>query len=487
MNKIYSKIWNKARGCFVAVAEVVTANQRGGKTTVVLGCLASTIVSGVVNAASVSDYRENIPSGPITTKQLAIEGEYRLNWADTVTVTETGGLYTYIYNRVNSTLKNVNNAGQMYLGAWGNGGIYYLNSTQITNQATGQFHIGNYITKMVANGFSNAQNLQGTETTDAMQPERFELQGSGSILNNGQFFNRVEVRISDGLITNNGNWSNDGVINQNAGTVTGTGIFSVNGTYNLNGGSFSNKINGTGKFIVAGGNFYSPLISGNISLQVNGGKTGTLGNASGAALDNYGVVSLNAGHLNAATNRAGATFTAANGAYVASLDNYGTANLTNKIVNATNRGLLNSNGSTITGTLNNLGIANLDGIWSFSNGKLISSGTLKTDRTENIFSSLGTTGNLELNYVGLNSTEPQEVKTSLNEFFQKYLPGSVAQNLIDHATFTGGKVIVTGVNLTQTQAADLTKAFKSKFFLLPGVSISSFSQECRLKSLNSFL
>ncbi|MFR8254607.1 MAG: hypothetical protein ACLVAP_13420 [Parasutterella sp.] len=38
--------------------------------------------------------------------------------------------------------------------------------------------------------------------------------------------------------------------------------------------------------------------------------------------------------------------------------------------------------------------------------------------------------------------------------------------MADHASFTGGKVIVTGVNLTQTQAADLTKAFKDKFFLL---------------------
>ncbi|MFR1025660.1 MAG: hypothetical protein ACLSE8_04190 [Parasutterella sp.] len=46
------------------------------------------------------------------------------------------------------------------------------------------------------------------------------------------------------------------------------------------------------------------------------------------------------------------------------------------------------------------------------------------------------------------------------------MPGTVAKSLADHASFTGGKVIVTGVNLTQTQAADLTKAFKDKFFLL---------------------
>lgn len=33
MNRIYKKIFNKARGCFVAVSEVITsASQNGGKT-----------------------------------------------------------------------------------------------------------------------------------------------------------------------------------------------------------------------------------------------------------------------------------------------------------------------------------------------------------------------------------------------------------------------------------------------------------------------
>ena len=74
---------------------------------------------------------------------------------------------------------------------------------------------------------------------------------------------------------------------------------------------------------------------------------------------------------------------------------------------------------------------------------------------------------------------PEETKTALTDLFRHYVPGSVAQNLIDHATFTGGKVIVTGVNLTQTQAADLMEAFKSKFFLLPTeISASTFPQEC---------
>ena len=51
----------------------------------------------------------------------------------------------------------------------------------------------------------------------------------------------------------------------------------------------------------------------------------------------------------------------------------------------------------------------------------------------------------------------------MNDFFTKYAPGSIAQKLINHASFTGGKIVITGVNLTQTQADDLAKAFKTKF------------------------
>ena len=68
-----------------------------------------------------------------------------------------------------------------------------------------------------------------------------------------------------------------------------------------------------------------------------------------------------------------------------------------------------------------------------------------------------------LHYVALGSDQPQEIKTNLSSFFQNYLPGKVSQYLIDHATFYGGKVIVSGVNLTQTQVDDLTKAFNEKF------------------------
>ncbi len=48
-------------------------------------------------------------------------------------------------------------------------------------------------------------------------------------------------------------------------------------------------------------------------------------------------------------------------------------------------------------------------------------------------------------------------------FFQKYVPGNLTQEIIDHASFTGGKVVITGVNLTTTMRDDLTQAFKDTF------------------------
>ena len=169
-----------------------------------------------------------------------------------------------------------------------------------------------------------------------------------------------------------------------------------------------------------------------------------------------------------------------------SLNNTGTLTITGNVTsrgNLSSTGTLNNRGNwtetnrfTIAGNLNNTGSVNFQNGFQLGNGRLTSSGTIQTNNALDVFDSLGTTGRQDLHYVSLNSSLPQEVKTSLTDFFLKYLPGTVAKNLIDHASFTGGKVIVTGVNLTQTQADDLAKAFKEQFFRLsPKVSTSTVS------------
>ena len=69
-----------------------------------------------------------------------------------------------------------------------------------------------------------------------------------------------------------------------------------------------------------------------------------------------------------------------------------------------------------------------------------------------------------LKVIGLNASLPEEVRSVATELFQKYVPGDVASDLAEHATFSGGKVTITGVDLTETQVADLTQAFKEQLF-----------------------
>ena len=51
MNKIFKKIWNKHRGCFVAVSEAMTsASQRAGKASVVVGAVSLLMSLPTANA-----------------------------------------------------------------------------------------------------------------------------------------------------------------------------------------------------------------------------------------------------------------------------------------------------------------------------------------------------------------------------------------------------------------------------------------------------
>jgi len=112
-----------------------------------------------------------------------------------------------------------------------------------------------------------------------------------------------------------------------------------------------------------------------------------------------------------------------------------------------------------------------------NNGHIISSGTLQTDRSK-LFS-IEDSHIDGLNVVDLGQTQPQEVREQLTEFFRKYVPENqrVLDEIVNHAQFTGGKVIVTNAHLTETQRDDLIKAFKDKF--LSFFSQNETAQLCR--------
>ncbi|ANU66113.1 hypothetical protein A4V04_06555 [Burkholderiales bacterium YL45] len=306
---------------------------------------------------------------------------------------------------------------------------------------------------------------------------------SGHIDNSSNFVMNGALSVtSDGRIMNAGSFANNSTVDF-AGTWSGTGTLTNNGTFNQNGGSFNHKIAGNGRYVYAGGSFSTPSLTNNLTLQINSGLSASIASASGANVENYGSFTLGGGFLHSLDNKANSTVWFNNSSKATSINNAGiihTGNL--EVSSLTNSGSINANGSiSFKGTANNSGILNTTGIWSFAGGKLNNNGTIETDRASNIFESLGAQGRTPLSTISLQVTGPEETKTALTDLFRHYVPGSVAQNLIDHAKFTGGKVIVTGVNLTQTQADDLMEAFKSKFVVFEFYRLSSFSSSWRTK------
>ena len=82
---------------------------------------------------------------------------------------------------------------------------------------------------------------------------------------------------------------------------------------------------------------------------------------------------------------------------------------------------------------------------------------------DEIFGNLGVMGDGELNVIGLNATTPETIRTELTEFFKKYVPGFVKENLDQYASFTGGKIVLKVDSLTENQETDLKNAFKETF------------------------
>ena len=297
----------------------------------------------------------------------------------------------------------------------------------------------------------------------------------GSVTNYGNF-----QQPSNNTVRVNGSFiQHSGLLNTTASEIIvgGTGsMMSIGGSLILNGGSLSGPASlrqKANEFRINGGNF---------TLNVLNKENGSFVNAGTFSVSNFNQsngTASNSGNLTIGSADLGG-----------SLANTGTLSLTGNVTtrgNLTSTGTLNNRGSwtetahyAISGSLNNSGALNFQNGFEFAvNGRLNSSGTLQTNNAANVFDSLGSQGQTALSTVSLHAALPEETKTALTDLFRHYVPGTVAQSLIDHATFTGGRVIVTGVNLTTTQRDDLVQAFKAKFFLLfPNVSTSAVSQQC---------
>ena len=488
MNKIFKKVWNRKRGCFVAVSEAMTAaSQNAGKAAVItVGlalALASTpsyaiykhIYAGESTAGQNLDYAEqdyslnlhgNYTVGAGSNVSWSVRGKASFNIGPDNTVTTVNGnlllhswhsedLGHFTWDRSNSIL--VNSTGSLYIGEYDEIGNLTRGGTDKSNNLT-EFRLKDSSSITInGRGFSNTTFVQEGNSVLSVNGSGmvfdgpFHINGNSRVDVHNNLQTRSNTYMTGGTINPYGNWINTGSFNLQGGNVNaGNGSLINNGTVTQTGGNFSSKLTGSGTYNYNGGSFNASKVSGDIVVNIASGLGASTSNFEGGNINNRGTLTVNGG-------------------WYKNLNNYGTANFNGNatIAKTTNYGTINSYGAVnFTDKLNTSGTLNThDGVWSFGpSGVLaVSGGIVQTNNSFNVFDSLGTTAQQELHYVGLNSVLPQEVKSSLNDFFTKYAPGSIAQKLINHASFTGGKVVVTGVELTQTQADDLKKAFKDKF------------------------
>ena len=488
MNKIFKKVWNRKRGCFVAVSEAMTAaSQNAGKAAVItVGlalALASTpsyaiykhIYAGESTAGQNLDYAEqdyslnlhgNYTVGAGSNVSWSVRGKASFNIGPDNTVTTVNGnlllhswhsedLGHFTWDRSNSIL--VNSTGSLYIGDYDEIGNLTRGGTDKSNNLT-EFRLKDSSSITInGRGFSNTTFVQEGNSVLSVNGSGmvfdgpFHIDGNSRVDVHNNLQTRSNTYMTGGTINPYGNWINTGSFNLQGGNVNaGNGSLINNGTVTQTGGNFSSKLTGSGTYNYNGGSFNASKVSGDIVVNIASGLGASTSNFEGGNINNRGTLTVNGG-------------------WYKNLNNYGTANFNGNatIAKTTNYGTINSYGAVnFTDKLNTSGTLNThDGVWSFGpSGVLaVSGGIVQTNNAFNVFDSLGTTAQQELHYVGLNSVLPQEVKSSLNDFFTKYAPGSIAQKLINHASFTGGKVVVTGVELTQTQADDLKKAFKDKF------------------------
>lgn len=488
MNKIFKKVWNRRRGCFVAVSEAMTAaSQNAGKATVITAGLLLGFVStpsyaiykhiyaGESSAGQNLDYAEqdyslnlhgNYTVGAGSNVSWSVRGRASFNIGPDNTVTTVKGnlllhswhsedLGHFTWDRSNSIL--VNSTGSLYIGDYDEIGNLTRGGTDKSNNLT-EFRLKDSSSITInGRGFSNTTFVQEGNSVLSVNGSGmvfdgpFHIDGNSRVDVHNNLQTRSNTYMTGGTINPYGNWINTGSFNLQGGNVNaGNGSLINNGTVTQTGGNFSSKLTGSGTYNYNGGSFNASKVSGDIVVNIASGLGASTSNFEGGNINNRGTLTVNGG-------------------WYKNLNNYGTANFNGNatIAQTTNYGTINSYGAVnFTDKLNTSGTLNThDGVWSFGpSGVLaVSGGIVQTNNAFNVFDSLGTTAQQELHYVGLNSVLPQEVKSSLNDFFTKYAPGSIAQKLINHASFTGGKVVVTGVELTQTQADDLKKAFKDKF------------------------
>ena len=270
-----------------------------------------------------------------------------------------------------------------------------------------------------------------------------------------------------------GTIDNSGTINAgatvNVASVTGTGNFSVTkGT--LTAGSLTQDSVTLGAGVSGTVTASADLdhLSGAADSSFTIAETTSaadLGDISGfkGSLSNAGASSQASGAYDLASLSNTGNFTLSGSGAIDSLNNTGTLSAQDvALAGGSNSGTLTAGNVTMDGAFANTGdMTAADGI-TFEDGSSLTQteGSLTTD-AGTVIGSAGHNETDGLNVIGIGAMAPEDIKAVTTELFKIFVEGTIAQDLIDHATFEGGKVIVNlgDTTLTTTQAEALKNAF----------------------------
>lgn len=190
-----------------------------------------------------------------------------------------------------------------------------------------------------------------------------------------------------------------------------------------------------------------------------------LGDISGfkGSLSNAGASSQASGAYDLASLSNTGNFTLSGSSAIDSLNNTGTLSAQDvALAGGSNSGTLTAGNVTMDGAFANTGDMTAAGGITFEDGSSLTQteGSLTTD-AGTVIGSAGHNETSELNVIGIGAMAPEDIKAVTTELFKIFVEGTIAQDLIDHATFEGGKVIVNlgDTTLTTTQAEALKSAF----------------------------
>ena len=495
MNKIFKKIWSKSRRCFVAVSEAASSASRNkekaataflGSFLAISNVFALTTHDGDVELGTLRDgeKRTLVDSFVINGNATANTPELYISW--------TSRNFRGMENQSLLVNGNLDSSSPLFAVVHkGDGASKISGSLEVTGNlnlhsgllrvGSGNTNDGGEVTSSLnVHGTLNISN--GAQIDNRADYHHVKLQLNAGVLDSSGLFDISSVesgQVNYGEMTvRNGNYRQSG----NVQTYVSDNIALLGGTLNnqdaLSIGGKSGNFSAGNSLTLAGGILTNrnllTQVGGSVDVTAGSYDFGSLNKSNGVLRNAATLVITNFNQSNGTASNSG-NLTIGNSNLYGTLANTGTLSLTGNVTsrgNLTSTGTLNNRGNwtetehyAITGTFNNSGTVNFQNGFEFAaNGRLNSSGIVQTNQAGNIFDSLGSQGQTALSTVSLQAALPEETKTALTDLFRHYVPGTVAQSLIEHATFSGGRVIVTGVNLTTTQHDDLVQAFKAKFF-----------------------